>query len=132
MRVRNRVGLAVVALCALWPASAMANVDAIAVQPSAGGTLFPDFLCIATSTASPLQLALTTAQGTTLQTITLQTADDVADTGCPTGSNHTFEPGASLPAGAQQPAFNRYPGGAVVTATQDGRRVSFTVPYGAF
>jgi PKD domain len=132
MRVPTRAWLVALALCAVWPATAAANVDGIAVQPGAGGLPFPDFVCIGASTTAPLQLSLTTAQGATLQTITLPTADDVLDTGCPTTSAHTFEPGALLSTGLTQPAFNRYPGGARLTATQNGTSVTFSLPYGAF
>ncbi|HEY1479478.1 MAG TPA: hypothetical protein VGF46_05580, partial [Gaiellales bacterium] len=128
MRVRNRVVCVAVALCAVWPASALANVDSIVVAP---GT-FSDFLCLGATTASPVQLALTTPQGTTLQTITLPTADNLATTGCPTTSTDTFQPGAALSGGAVQPAFGRYPAGSIVTATQNGVSVAFALPYGAY
>jgi hypothetical protein len=116
------------ALCAIWPASAAATIDSIAVRPN---TALAEFLCLGSTTTNPVRLALTTAEGTTLQTITLPAADNVGDTGCPASAN-TFEPGAAALAGGFQPGFNRYPAGARLTATQDGTSVTFTLPYGAY
>ena len=128
MGVRRFAGCVAVALCAVWPASAAATIDGIALRPS--GT-FADFLCIGSTSTAPVGLRLAAPDGSILQTLLLPTADDLGDAGCP-ASTHTFEPGASLPAGAQQPAFNRYPAGGRITATQDGRSVTFALPYGAF
>ncbi len=128
MGVRRFAGCVAVALCAVWPASAAATIDGIALRPS--GT-FADFLCIGSTSTTPVGLRLAAPDGSILQTLLLPTADDLGDAGCP-ASTHTFEPGASLPAGAQQPAFNRYPAGGRITATQDGRSVTFALPYGAF
>src|ERR1700712_1027290 len=129
MRVRTYASCLAVALCAILPAAASAAIDSIAVQPNAS---LADFLCLGSTSTSSVRLALTTVEGTTLQTLTLPAADDAADTGCPTTSAHTFEPGAPLPGGAQQPAFGRYPAGARIIATQDGVSVTFALPYGAF
>jgi PKD domain len=128
MRVRTYVFCVAAALCAVLPASAAAAIDSIVVQPNSA---LPDFLCLGSSTTSPVRLALTTVEGTTLQTITLPAADNVADTGCPASAN-TFEPGAAALAGGVQPAFHRYPAGARITATQDGTSVTFALPYGAY
>jgi PKD domain len=128
MRVRTYASCVAVALCAVLPTSASAAIDSIVVQPNAA---LADFLCLGSTTTSPVRLALTTVEGTTLQTLTLPQADDTFDTGCP-GSTHAFEPGAALPAGAAQPAFGRYPAGARIIATQDGVSVAFALPYGAF
>jgi hypothetical protein len=127
MRVRTYACCLVAALGAVAPATAAAAVDSIVVQPNAS---LAEFLCLGSDTTSPVRLALTTVEGTTLQTLTLPTADDTADTGCP-ASTHTFEPAAELLAGAVQPSFNRYPAGANITATQDGVSVAFALPYGA-
>ena len=127
MRVRRFAGCVAVALCAVWPASAAATIDGIALRPSG----FADFLCIGSTSTAPVGLRLAAPDGSILQTLLLPTADDLGDAGCP-ASTHTFEPGASLPAGALQPAFNRYPAGGRITATQDGRSVTFALPYGAF
>jgi hypothetical protein len=110
------------------PSTATAAIDSIAVQPNAS---LADFLCLGSDSVSPVRLALTTIEGTTLQTLTLPQADDTFHPGCP-GSTHSFEPGAALPAGALQPAFGRYPAGARIIATQDGVSVAFALPYGAF
>lgn len=128
MRVRTYVFCVAAALCAVLPASAAAAIDSIVVQPNSS---LADFLCLGSDTTSPVRLALTTAQGTTLQTITLPAADNVGDTGCPASAN-TFEPGADALAGGSQPAFNRYPAGARIIATQDGTSVAFALPYGAY
>jgi hypothetical protein len=128
MRVRTYASCCAVALCAVLPSTAAAAIDSIAVQPNAS---LADFLCLGSDSVSPVRLALTTVEGTTLQTLTLPQADDTFDPGCP-GSTHSFEPGATLPAGALQPAFGRYPAGARIIATQDGVSVVFALPYGAF
>jgi hypothetical protein len=128
MRVRTYVFCVAAALCAVWPASAAATIDSIVVQPNSA---LSEFLCLGSDTTSPVRLALTTVEGGTLQTITLPAADNIADTGCPASAN-TFEPGAAAIAGGRQPAFNRYPAGARITATQDGTSVSFALPYGAY
>jgi hypothetical protein len=128
MRVRSSAVCFAAALCAIWPASAAATIDSIVVRPN---STFAEFLCLGSSTTTPVRLALTTVEGTTLQTITLPAADNVADTGCPASAN-TFEPGAAAVAGGFQPAFNRYPAGARLTATQDGTSVTFALPYGAY
>ncbi len=128
MGVRRFAGCVAVALCAVWPASAAATIDGIALRPN--GT-FSEFLCIGSTSTTPVGLRLAAPDGSILQTLLLPTADDVGHAGCP-ASTHTFEPGASLPAGAQQPSFNRYPAGGRITATQDGRSVTFALPYGAF
>ena len=127
MGVRRFAGCVAVALCAVWPASAAATIDGIALRPSG----FADFLCLGSTSTAPVGLRLAAPDGSILQTLLLPTADDLGDAGCP-ASTHTFEPGASLPAGALQPAFNRYPAGGRITATQDGRSVTFALPYGAF
>jgi hypothetical protein len=129
MRVRIYVFCVAAALCAVLPASASAAIDAIVVAP---GSTLGDFLCLGSTTTSPVRLALTTVEGTTLQTITLPAADNVGDaTNCPASAN-TFQPGAAALAGGTQPAFHRYPAGARITATQDGKSVTFTLPYGAY
>ena len=128
MRVRTYAFCAAAALCAIWPASAAATIDSIAVVPNSA---LSDFLCLGSTSTTPVKIVLTTAQGTTLQTITLPAADNVGDTGCPASAN-TFEPGADALAGGTQPAFGRYPAGARVTATQDGTSVTFALPYGAY
>jgi PKD domain len=128
MRVRTYAFCAAAALCAIWPASAAATIDSIAVAPNSA---LSDFLCLGSTSTTPVKIVLTTAQGTTLQTITLPAADNVGDTGCPASAN-TFEPGAAALAGGTQPAFGRYPAGARVTATQDGTSVTFALPYGAY
>jgi hypothetical protein len=128
MRVRSSLFCLAAALCAIWPASAAATIDSIVVRPNSA---FADFLCLGSTSTTPLRLALTTVEGTTLQTITLPAADNVAATGCPASAN-TFEPGAAALAGGSQPAFNRYPAGARLTATQDGTSVTFALPYGAY
>jgi hypothetical protein len=128
MRVRSYASCLAVALCAVLPTTASAAIDSIVVQPNAS---LSEFLCLGSDTTSPIRLALTTVEGTTLQTLTLPNADDTASTGCP-ASAHTFEPGADLAAGAVQPSFNRYPAGARIIATQDGVSVAFGLPYGSF
>ena len=128
MRVRTYAFCVAAALCAVWPASASAAIDSIVVQPNAD---LAEFLCLGSDTTSPVRLVLTTVEGTTLQTITLPAADNVGDTGCP-GSANTFEPGAAALAGGVQPSFHRYPAGARLTATQDGKSVTFALPYGAY
>ena len=129
MRVRTYAFCAAAALCAVWPASAAATIDSIAVQPNAA---LSDFLCLGSTSTTPVRLVADDApQGSTLQTITLPAADNVGDTGCPASAN-TFEPGAAALAGGTQPAFGRYPAGARVTATQDGTSVTFALPYGAY
>lgn len=127
MRVRTYASCIAVALCAVLPTTASAAIDSIALQ--APSTDFADFLCLGSDSVSPVRLALTTVEGTTLQTLTLPTADDSGTANCP-GSTHTFEPGRDLP--TAQPAFRRYPAGARLTATQDGVSVSFALPYGAY
>jgi hypothetical protein len=129
MGVRRYVGCIAALLCAAaWPASALATIDGIAINPHGS---FKEFLCVGTTDSSPLVLQLSAPNGAIVRTLTLTTADLTADTGCP-ASTRTFEPGATIAAGNVQPTFGSYPAGGRITASQDGRSVTFALPYGSW
>ena len=128
MRVRTYAFCAAAALCAIWPASAAATIDSIAVLPNSA---LSDFLCLGCDLHDAGQDRAHDAPGQ-------HAADDHAAGRRQRRRHRLPRLGEHLRAwrgalaGGTQPAFGRYPAGARVTATQDGTSVTFALPYGAY